>query len=116
MAIRNRTRAILADLLATVRRVKPTFFNGVPTLYIAMLNHPLVQQGKNRLQVDSHLLLPARAPLLGRHQDAISKRWTGARIVEGYSLTEAMMGLCVKPGEGDKQARLGRHAPAPTSR
>ena len=30
----------LADLLATIRRVKPTFFNGVPTLYIALLNHP----------------------------------------------------------------------------
>jgi long-chain acyl-CoA synthetase len=25
----------LPDLIATIRRVKPTFFNGVPTLYIA---------------------------------------------------------------------------------
>src|SRR5207249_1478025 len=36
----------LSDLLATVRRVKPTFFNGVPTLYIALLNHPDVRGGK----------------------------------------------------------------------
>ena len=36
----------LNDLLATMRRVKPTFFNGVPTLYIALLNHPDVQRGK----------------------------------------------------------------------
>src|SRR4029453_1802977 len=27
------------DLLATIRRVKPAFFNGVPTLYNALLNH-----------------------------------------------------------------------------
>ena len=30
----------LPDLLATIRRVKPAFFNGVPTLYVALLNHP----------------------------------------------------------------------------
>src|SRR5262249_38081268 len=35
----------LGDLLATIRKTKPTFFNGVPTLYIALLNHPDVQQG-----------------------------------------------------------------------
>ena len=28
------------DLLATIRKVKPAFFNGVPTLYVSMLNHP----------------------------------------------------------------------------
>ena len=36
----------LPDLLATIRRVKPAFFTGVPTLYVALLNHPDVQSGK----------------------------------------------------------------------
>ena len=36
----------IKDVLATVTRVKPAFFNGVPTLYIAMLNHPDVRAGK----------------------------------------------------------------------
>ena len=36
----------LKDLLKTVRQVKPAFFNGVPTLYIALLNHPAVQRRK----------------------------------------------------------------------
>ena len=36
----------LPDLLATIRRTRPTFFNGVPTLYIALLNHPDVRSGK----------------------------------------------------------------------
>ena len=34
------------DLLATIKRVKPAFFNGVPTLYNAILNHPQVRDGK----------------------------------------------------------------------
>jgi long-chain acyl-CoA synthetase len=31
------------DLLATIKRVKPAFFYGVPTLYTAILNHPDVR-------------------------------------------------------------------------
>ena len=34
------------DLLKTIRQVKPAFFNGVPTLYTAILNHPDVRAGK----------------------------------------------------------------------
>ena len=59
-AIRSRwcrIRATLPDLLATIRGVKPAFFNGVPTLYVALLNHPDVQQRQGRLQVDQDLLL-----------------------------------------------------------
>jgi len=36
----------LDDLLKTIRQVKPAFFNGVPSLYIALLNHQDVRQGK----------------------------------------------------------------------
>jgi acyl-CoA synthetase (AMP-forming)/AMP-acid ligase II len=36
----------IADLLATVKKVKPAFFNGVPTMYIALLNQPDVKNGK----------------------------------------------------------------------
>ena len=34
------------DLLKTIRQVKPAFFNGIPTLYTAILNHPDVRAGK----------------------------------------------------------------------
>src|SRR5262245_30076973 len=30
----------MADLLATINKVKPTFFTGVPTLFNSLLNHP----------------------------------------------------------------------------
>jgi acyl-CoA synthetase (AMP-forming)/AMP-acid ligase II len=35
---------------------------------------------------------------------------TGARIIEGYSLTEAMMACCVNPVKGTEQDRIDRHA------
>jgi long-chain acyl-CoA synthetase len=88
----------LGDLLADVRRVKPTFFNGVPTLYIAMLNHPLVQQGKIDFK-SIRICFSGASPLLAETK-ARFEALTGARIVEGYSLTEAMMALCVNPAEG----------------
>jgi long-chain acyl-CoA synthetase len=88
----------LGDLLADVRRVRPTFFNGVPTLYIAMLNHPLVQQGKIDFK-SIRICFSGASPLLAETK-ARFEALTGARIVEGYSLTEAMMALCVNPAEG----------------
>ena len=106
----SRTRAISPICSPTVRRVKPTFFNGVPTLYIALLNHPLVQQGKIDFK-SIRICFSGAAPLLADTKTRFESL-TGARIVEGYSLTEAMMALCVNPAEGPEQARIGRHAAA----
>ncbi|HEX3645968.1 MAG TPA: AMP-binding protein, partial [Vicinamibacterales bacterium] len=91
----------LADLLADVRRVKPTFFNGVPTLYIAMLNHPLVQRGKVDFK-SIRICFSGAAPLLADTKTRF-EALTGARIVEGYSLTEGMMALCVNPAKGENK-------------
>jgi long-chain acyl-CoA synthetase len=88
----------IGDLLATIRRVKPTFFNGVPTLYIAMLNHPDVQRGKIDFK-SIRLCFSGAAALLAETKTRF-ERITGGRIVEGYSLTEAMMALCVNPARG----------------
>jgi long-chain acyl-CoA synthetase len=88
----------LADLLATVRRVKPAFFNGVPTLYIALLNHPDVQSGKVDFKSIKACFCGA-APLLADTKQRF-EALTGARVVEGYSLTEAMMAVCANPVMG----------------
>jgi long-chain acyl-CoA synthetase len=88
----------LPDLLATVRRVKPTFFNGVPTLYIALLNHADVRSGKVDFR-SIRLCFSGAAPLLADTKSRF-EQITGGRIVEGYSLTEAMMALCVNPVKG----------------
>jgi long-chain acyl-CoA synthetase len=88
----------LTALLEDVRRVKPTFFNGVPTLYIAMLNHPLVKAGKIDF-TSIRICFSGAAPLLADTKTRF-EALTGARIVEGYSLTEAMMALCINPVKG----------------
>ena len=88
----------LADLLATIRRVKPAFFNGVPTLYVALLNHPDVQRGKVDFK-SIKICFSGAAALMAETKQRF-EALTGGRIVEGYSLTEAMMALCVNPVNG----------------
>jgi long-chain acyl-CoA synthetase len=88
----------LGDLLKTIRQVKPTFFNGIPTLYTAILNHPDVRAGKVDLR-SIKLCFSGAAALMAETKKRFEEA-TGARIVEGYSLTEGMMACCVNPVRG----------------
>jgi long-chain acyl-CoA synthetase len=100
----------LADLVASIRRVKPAFFNGVPTLYIALLNHPNVKSGKVDFK-SIKICYSGAAPLLADTKQRF-EALTGARIVEGYSLTEAMMATCVNPVKGtNKLGSVGMPLP-----
>jgi long-chain acyl-CoA synthetase len=100
----------LDDLLATITRVKPTFFNGVPTLYIGLLNHPDVRRGK--VDFSSIRICFSGAAALLADTKTRFEALTGARIVEGYSLTEAMMALCVNPVKGpNKLGSVGMPLP-----
>jgi long-chain acyl-CoA synthetase len=83
------------DLLKTIRQVKPAFFNGVPTLYTAILNHPDVRARK--IDLSSIKLCFSGAAALMAETKKQFEALTGARIVEGYSLTEGMMACCVNP-------------------
>lgn len=88
----------VADLLRTIKRVQPTLFSAVPALFIALLNHPKV---KNR-SVDFSSIracFSGAAPLMAATK-AQFEELTGGRIVEGYSLTEAMMACIVNPLNG----------------
>ncbi len=88
----------IGDLLKTIRQVKPAFFNGVPTLYTAILNHPEVQAGKFDLS-SIKLCFSGAAALMAETKRRFEEK-TGARIIEGYSLTEGMMACCVNPVKG----------------
>ncbi len=100
----------LNDLLATINRVKPTFFNGVPTLYIAMLNHRDVQRGAIHFKT-IRVCSSGASPLLADTKTRF-EALTGARIIEGYSLTEAMMACCVNPVRGpNKLGSVGMPLP-----
>jgi long-chain acyl-CoA synthetase len=86
------------DVLATIKRVRPAFFNGVPTLYTAILNHPDVRAGK--VDLSSIKLCFSGASALMAETKKQFEAATGARIIEGYSLTEGMMACCVNPVRG----------------
>jgi long-chain acyl-CoA synthetase len=91
----------IADLLATMKRVKPAFFNGVPTMYIALLNQPDVKSGKVDFK-SIRLCVSGASALLAETKHRF-EAITGGRIVEGYSLTEAMMALCINPVQGENK-------------
>lgn len=91
----------IGDLLKTIKQVKPAFFSGIPTLYNAILNHPDVRDGTVDLS-SIKLCFSGAAPLMAETRRQFEEK-TGARIVEGYSLTEGMMACCVNPVQGTKK-------------
>jgi long-chain acyl-CoA synthetase len=96
----------IADLLKTIKSVRPTLFCAVPALFIGMLNHPKV---KNK-SIDFSSIrtcFSGAAPLMAATK-AQFEELTGGRIVEGYSLTEAMMACIVNPLNGiNKSGSVG---------
>jgi long-chain acyl-CoA synthetase len=88
----------IGDLLKTIRQVRPAFFNAIPTLYVAILNHPDVRAGKIDLR-SIKLCFSGAAALMPETKRQFEEA-TGSQIVEGYSLTEAMMACCVNPVKG----------------
>ncbi len=88
----------LKDVLHTICKVRPTFFVGVPTLFIALLNHPDVKAGKVDFK-SIKLWFSGAAALMAETKKSFEEV-TGGRILEGYSLTEAMMASIINPAIG----------------
>ena len=88
----------LDDLLGTIATTRPTAFSGVPTLFNALLHHPKVRAGKVDFS-SIKVCFSGAAPLLAETKRRFEEL-TGGRIVEGYSLTEAMLACAVNPVEG----------------
>lgn len=86
------------DMLATIRKVKPAFLPGVPTLFNALLNHPKVQSGKANLR-SLKLSISGAASLLADTKERFEHA-TGGRIIEGFGMTESMMAAVVTPVRG----------------
>jgi long-chain acyl-CoA synthetase len=86
------------DLLKTIESVRPTLFSAVPALFIALLNHPKVKS-KSVDFSSIRACFSGAAPLMAVTKTEF-EHLTGGRIVEGYSLTEAMMACIVNPLNG----------------
>jgi long-chain acyl-CoA synthetase len=86
------------DVVKTIASVKPAFLAAVPTLFIALLSHPRAQSRARDFR-SIKICFSGAAPLLAETKKRFEDM-TGGRIVEGYSLTEAMMACCVNPLRG----------------
>ncbi len=73
------------DTLEAINRYQPTRFPGVPTMYIAIINHPHVRDYNiSSIKVCSSGSAPMPVEALKRFEEM-----TGGKISEGYGLTEA---------------------------
>jgi long-chain acyl-CoA synthetase len=100
----------LNDVIASIENDKPSFFPAVPAMYINLLNHPKVKANK----VDFRSMKccnSGAAPLLAETKKRFEDL-TGARIVEGYGLTETTMACTCTPYAGKwKQGSVGMPLP-----
>jgi long-chain acyl-CoA synthetase len=88
----------LDDLVDTIHEVRPALLPGVPTLYIALLNHPKVRAGKVDFK-SIKLCFSGASALLVETKNRF-EALTGGRIVEGYALTESMVAAVITPVHG----------------
>lgn len=97
-----------AQVLAAVQRVKATSLPGVPTMFQALLDHPAIRN------IDFSSLracISGGAPLPLELKQKFEAA-TGARLIEGYGLTETSPIVCTNPYEGlNKSGTVGQPVP-----
>lgn len=88
----------LDDLIDTIRKTRPAILHGVPALFNGLISHPAVKAGL----VDFgsiKVCYSAAAPLLAETKRRF-EALTGARMLEGYGMTESMMAAVIFPVYG----------------
>ncbi|MBM7691329.1 long-chain acyl-CoA synthetase [Peribacillus deserti] len=74
----------LEEVLNTIKAEQPTLFPGVPTMYVALTNHPRAEEyGIDSIEVCNSGSAPMPVELLREFE-----RKTGSKILEGYGLSE----------------------------
>ncbi|HWJ02972.1 MAG TPA: AMP-binding protein, partial [Verrucomicrobiae bacterium] len=83
------------EVLKSMDKFKPTLFAGVPTMFIALINHPELKSYDLSSLRACYVGAAALAPEIKRQFEEL----TGARLMEGYGLTEAVTAICANPFE-----------------
>ena len=101
-------RFVLDDAMKLIDKAKPTVMPGVPTMFIAMLNHPKLKS----FDLSSlKYCVSGGAPLPVDVKERF-EGLTGCKIVEGYGLTEASPSVTCNPVEGaTKAGSIGQPLP-----
>jgi long-chain acyl-CoA synthetase len=102
-------RFVLNDAMKLIDKMRPTVMPGVPTMYIAMLNHPKL---KSFNMSSLKFCLSGGAPLPVDVKQHFEKL-TGCKLVEGYGLSETSPSATCNPLEGPvKEGSIGQPLPA----
>jgi long-chain acyl-CoA synthetase len=91
----------IEDVMDSIEKYRPTFFPGVPAMYVAVINHPSAAQ---RDLTSLRFCNSGAAPLPREVQERFQEL-TKARLVEGYGLSEATPVTHSNPAYGD--SRIG---------
>ncbi len=100
----------LDDVVATIDKVRPAWLPGIPSLYVALLNHPKIKAGNIELN-SIGVCTSGAAPLMAETKkrfEAVS----GGKVVEAYGLTESGLAMTCSPLYGMwKPGSVGIPAP-----
>lgn len=99
----------LKDVLSSINKYRPTVYPGVPAMYIAINNNPDVAAGKYDLK-SIRACISGSAPLLLETKTKF-EQISGAKLVEGYGLTEAHVVTHANPIYGENRAGIGLPLP-----
>jgi long-chain acyl-CoA synthetase len=103
------------DVLKSINKYRPTFFPGVPAMYVAINNDDEVAAGKYDIH-SIRVCLSASAPLL-QETKLRFEELTGGKLVEAYGLTEAHVATHANPIYGENRAgSIGLPLPGVDSR
>ncbi len=87
------------QVLKTIERVGATAFPGVPTMYQALLDNPAMAKADLS---SLRICISGGAALAAPVREAFEEK-TGARLVEGYGLTESSGVVSTNPYEGKRK-------------
>ncbi len=91
----------LDDILKSIHKHRPTYYPGVPAMYVAIVNHPQVRKYDLRsIKVCCSGAAPLPVEVQQRFQEL-----TGGRLVEGYGLSESSPVTHGNPAYGE--SRIG---------
>ena len=89
------------EVINAINEYRPTIFFGVPTVYIALLNHPDIK----KCDFSSIRLCHTAASAMPFEIRMRWRRLTGLSLMEGWGLTEASPGLTLTP-PGDERPQF----------
>ncbi len=89
------------DILKSIHKYRPSYYPGVPAMYVAINNHPEAPKyDLTSLKVCNSGAAPLPVEVQQRFQEL-----TGARLIEGYGLSEATPVTHTNPAYGE--SRIG---------